>query len=183
MKALAIHFLIQHPECCSASTTITPKNVTRKRLFFAGSFNQEFSRFDGRSFEQIGSTKVSHQDTLGLANYRGEALTVSCYSGVNCQDRTEILNMDSMRWINAQDYPYNLFGFGLYQYSTASTAEAAYIIGGGPRWSQTITEFKYDQWRKIGELFQGRMSHGSITLGAHTLIIGGIVESDPGNPV
>ena len=33
LKALAIHFLIQHPECCSASTTITPKNVTRKLLF------------------------------------------------------------------------------------------------------------------------------------------------------
>ena len=108
---------------------------------------------------------------------------MSCYSGKNCEDRTEILDMASMRWIDGQDYPYNLQGFELYQYSTASTPEATYIIGGGPRWRQSITEFKYDQWKKVGELFHGRMNHGSITLGSQTLIIGGIVESDPENQV
>ena len=152
-------------------------------MIFLFNNEREFQRFDGTTFQQIGSTKVSHQDTLGLANYRGEALTVSCYAGTNCHDRTEILDMASMRWIDAQDYPYNLHGFGLYQYSTASTPDAAYIIGGGPRWRQTITEFKYDQWKKVGELFHGRMNHGSITLGSQTLIIGGIVQSDPENQV
>ena len=58
-------------------------------------------------------------------------------------------------------------------YSTASTSEAAYIIGGHPLTAQIIAEFKNDSWRQIGTLAKGRHSHGSITLNDETMVIGG----------
>ena len=57
-------------------------------------------------------------------------------------------------------------------YSTASTLEAAYIIGGYDT-QELIAEFKNDAWRQLGTLTKGRYGHGSITLGAETMIIGG----------
>ena len=60
-------------------------------------------------------------------------------------------------------------------YSTASTEDSVYIIGG---WqdsssSRTIAQFKDNEWVKIGDLNQGRRGHGSITVGLQTIIIGG----------
>ena len=71
----------------------------------------------------------------------------------------------------------------IWLYSTAATNEAAYIIGGDnspdldsngtPNWqSSTIAEFKNDQWRKLGDLIQGRQRHGSISIGQQTMIVG-----------
>ena len=57
-------------------------------------------------------------------------------------------------------------------YSTASTLEAAYIIGGYDT-QDLIAEFKNDAWRQLGTLAKGRYGHGSITLGAETMVIGG----------
>ena len=68
-------------------------------------------------------------------------------------------------------------------YSTAATDEAAYIIGGFQRnegsshYSPTIAEFKNDQWRKLGDLMQGREVHGSISIGHQTMIVGGYTSS------
>ena len=56
-------------------------------------------------------------------------------------------------------------------YSTASTHDAAYIIGGID--VDTIAEFQNDEWRKLGSLNKGRYYHGSITVGQETMIIGG----------
>ena len=58
-------------------------------------------------------------------------------------------------------------------YSTASTSEAAYIIGGIPNTRQIIAEFRTNSWRQIGTLAKGRDAHGSITLNGETMIIGG----------
>ena len=60
-------------------------------------------------------------------------------------------------------------------YSTAATDDAAYIIGGnqGSSSSPTIAEFKNGQWRKLGDLTQGRQVHGSISIGQLTLVVGG----------
>ena len=61
-------------------------------------------------------------------------------------------------------------------YSTAATDEAAYVIGGhqgSSDYSTTIAEFKNDQWRRLGDLTQGRYAHGSISIGHQTLIVGG----------
>ena len=63
----------------------------------------------------------------------------------------------------------------IFVYSTASTDEAAYIIGGyqGSDYSPIIAEFKNEQWRKLGDLTQGRQYHGSISVGDQAMIVGG----------
>ena len=58
------------------------------------------------------------------------------------------------------------------EYSTASTSEAAYIIGGHYT-KDIIAEFKDNSWRQIGTLAKGRAAHGSITLNGETMVIGG----------
>ena len=60
----------------------------------------------------------------------------------------------------------------IFGYSTASTDDAAYIIGGHDVYD-TIAEFRNDQWRKLGSLSKGRFYHGSITVGQETMIVGG----------
>ena len=60
----------------------------------------------------------------------------------------------------------------IWAYSTASTSEAAYIIGG--RYTgDIIAEFKNDSWRQIGTLARGYYAHGSIILENEVMIIGG----------
>ena len=63
----------------------------------------------------------------------------------------------------------------IHWYSSTATEEAAYIIGGshGSDYSTTIAEFKNGQWRKLGDLTQGRQVHGSISIGRQTMIVGG----------
>ena len=60
-------------------------------------------------------------------------------------------------------------------YSAASSPDAAYIISGyqDESYSKTIAEFKNNQWRKLGDLTQGRQYHGSISVGLRTMILGG----------
>ena len=58
-------------------------------------------------------------------------------------------------------------------YSTASTSEAAYIIGGYFT-KDIIAEFRDNSWRQIGTLAKGRFGHGSIKLNGETMVIGGI---------
>ena len=66
----------------------------------------------------------------------------------------------------------------VFGYSTASTSEAAYIIGGWHH-RNIIAEFKHDSWRQLGTLFQGRTWHGSIVFGNAIMVIGGGIHSDP----
>ena len=58
------------------------------------------------------------------------------------------------------------------QYSTASTSESAYIIGGFFT-GDIIAEFRNNAWRQMGTLAKGRYGHGSITLNEETMVIGG----------
>ena len=60
----------------------------------------------------------------------------------------------------------------IYAYSTASTSEAAYIIGGGST-PEIIAEFKNGAWNQFGTLTKGRRRHGSISLGNEFMVIGG----------
>ena len=57
-------------------------------------------------------------------------------------------------------------------YATASTSEAAYIIGGWYARS-LIAQFKNGAWSQFGTLAKGRYAHGSITLGNQFMVIGG----------
>ena len=67
----------------------------------------------------------------------------------------------------------------VYRYSIASTDEAAYIIAGAQNsfFVPTIAEFKNDRWRKLGYLMQGRLFHGSISIGQRTMVVGGNTNS------
>ena len=60
----------------------------------------------------------------------------------------------------------------IYAYSTASTSEAAYIIGGFYT-RDIIAQFKNDAWSQFGTLAKGRAWHGSISLGNDFIVIGG----------
>ena len=68
------------------------------------------------------------------------------------------------------------------RYSTTSTADAAYIIGGqttdylGVIYVPVVAEYKNDGWSKAGDLLKGRYAHGSIVNGFETMIIGGYVS-------
>ena len=61
-------------------------------------------------------------------------------------------------------------------YSTASTSDAAYIIGGYDT-QNVVAEFKDNQWRQLDNLNKGRDYHGSLSIGDQTIIIGGVAES------
>ena len=63
----------------------------------------------------------------------------------------------------------------LYGYSTASTSDAAYIIG-GDKTRDVIAEFKNDAWRNLGSLVKPRDSQSSISLNGETMIIGGFTS-------
>ena len=65
--------------------------------------------------------------------------------------------------------------FSIGQYTAASTSTAAYIIGGvtDDYKFNTIYQFKDHQWSHYDKLFQGRISHGSITVNGCTMILGG----------
>ena len=46
-------------------------------------------------------------DTQGLGNYNGNAITTGCYDEKECYLKTEILDMTTMTWSDANDYPYS----------------------------------------------------------------------------
>ena len=75
-------------------------------------------------------------------------------------------------------YSYIIFS-SVYYYSTAATSDAAYVIGGYQDgiYSTTIVEFKNNQWRKLSDLRQGRMYHGSISVDFRTMVVGGNTSS------
>ena len=57
-----------------------------------------------------------------------------------------------------------------------------YIIGGGNGESNdlsVIAEYKNDEWFNIGNIQQARYSHGAITSGLWTMMIGGSSAGGP----
>ena len=128
-----------------------------------------FLRFDGKSYHSAGSSLYSHRKTLSMANYVGKALTTGCDYPAECLVKTELMNMETLTWSRGPEFP---FAYSMYEYSTASTSEAAYFIGGSYS-KEVIAEFKNDAWRQLGTLTKGRLVHGSISLDTETMVIGG----------
>jgi len=158
---------------CNTFSEPTPRVL----LCFDFIGDRDCHTFDGTSFEETASSKVSHRETFGMGNYKGQALVTGCGTGGACGLRTEIMDMDKMRWSDEDDYPYpETFFDYIYEYSMASTADAVYVIGGGPRWVQTIGEFRNYRWKNKGNLHRGRMAHASITVGSNIMVIGGSTE-------
>ena len=112
-------------------------------------------------------SRYSHYRTLGLANYKNQALTTGCESG-DCGSKTELFNMETQKWSDGPDYPFGR----IYFYSTGQSSNAAYIIG-GPYTENVVAEFKEGQWRRLGDLSGPRHRHGSITVGTKTMVVGG----------
>ena len=57
-------------------------------------------------------------------------------------------------------------------YSTVSTSDAVYVIGGKYTRS-TIAQFQNGQWNELEDLATGRYRHGSILVDDKTIVIGG----------
>ena len=67
----------------------------------------------------------------------------------------------------------------IYYYSVASTTEAAFVIGGMDRSLSdldVIAKFENNHWSLYGHLQKPRSSHGSITYGNQTFVIGGFTN-------
>ena len=62
--------------------------------------------FDGEIFRSAGSSKFSHQRTLGLASYKGKALTSGCADNSVCYVKTELMDMNTLTWSGGPDYPF-----------------------------------------------------------------------------
>ena len=72
---------------------------------------------------------------------------------------------------------YNNLILRISNYATASTRESVLIIGGytdgSPAYTSTIAEFKNESWKNVGDLTQSRSSHGAISSGSITMVVGG----------
>ena len=64
-----------------------------------------FLSFDGQSYQSAGSSEYSHQNTLGMANYREKALTTGCDYG-SCAVKTELMDMETLSWSSGPEYPF-----------------------------------------------------------------------------
>ena len=87
--------------------------------------------------------------------------------------------MEFWRWVSIESivflYSVNIL-FRIAKYATISTEESVYIIGGyisESDYSSVVAEYKNDEWFNIGNLQQARSSHGAITSGSWTMVIGG----------
>ena len=66
-----------------------------------------FLSFDGDTFETVAASKCDHENTSGLANYRGSPMiTGTQFNSQYCGIKTEIYNFASNQWNDAPDYPY-----------------------------------------------------------------------------
>ena len=63
-------------------------------------------RFDGEVFQTAGSSHFSHRDTLGMGNYKNNALTTGCTGSSSCYIKTELMNMETLEWSNGPDFTF-----------------------------------------------------------------------------
>ena len=61
--------------------------------------------FDGEFFHSAGSSKYSHRNTFGMANYNGKALTTGCNEN-GCGLKTELMDMNTLTWSDGPDFPF-----------------------------------------------------------------------------
>ena len=65
-----------------------------------------FFSFDGEFYHSAGSSTYSHQLTMGMANYKGKALTTGCTNSAGCFVKTELMDMNTLTWTSGPDYPF-----------------------------------------------------------------------------
>ena len=75
-------------------------------IYNYSNFQSLFS-FDGENYALVEDSKYSHDQTLGLGNYGGKALTTGCRDrGCTSRVATELLDMTTMKWSDGLDYPF-----------------------------------------------------------------------------
>ena len=68
---------------------------------------KSISSFDGENYVQVENSKDSHDQTLGLGNYKGKAFVTGCFHyGCTSKVATELLDMTTMKWSDGPDYPF-----------------------------------------------------------------------------
>ena len=84
------------------------KSATRQyfKPWYKLKFLKYFFSYDGENYVEIDESKYSHKDTYGLGNLEGRAVTTGCVIPSECYVKTEILDMTTMTWSDADDYPY-----------------------------------------------------------------------------
>jgi len=159
-------------------------------LCFSGTDDKACQRFDGTDgqiitdgsqWKSITATRYHHRQSR-LATYKGKPFIVGS-RGNNDHKHTELL--ENGAWIKLRDYPYGSYlQGGISAYATASTATAAYIIGGkehaigvGDKPVKTFAKYENDVWTNIGGpnngLSAARYGHNAIWLDDEVFIIGG----------
>ena len=65
-------------------------------------------RFNGEhSFQIAGNSNFPHEFTIGMGNYKGNALTTGCGDGTkSCAIKTELMDMNTLEWSNGPDFPF-----------------------------------------------------------------------------
>ena len=62
-------------------------------------------RYDGQKVETVQSTTYEHERIYHLASYRGQPLTTGSRDPYH--SKTEIMNLQTGKWISAPDYPFH----------------------------------------------------------------------------
>ena len=52
------------------------------------------------------ASRYSHYYTLGLGNYRNKAFTTGCALSPRCSRKSEMLDLETLTWSDAPDYPF-----------------------------------------------------------------------------
>merc|ERR1712113_493955 len=152
--------------------------------------------FDGVSYmdNKIANTTYQHSFTE-LASFEGKPFITGDYQGPYTNNaKTEIYNLnDDSTWYQAADYPYGDF---ISFYSTVSTDQSAFIIGGRQeaqlgqivdQYTAVLAQYTRDsagqmQWYEFSTLLQQRVGHNSILVEDQLVIFGGSARDLAGNP-
>ena len=155
--------------------------------------NFRFDGTDGQDITNMAEWKAIvesryHHKKSRLANYKGKPfITGSRGTGTADNKHTELLQKmaGTLSWASLRDYPYGTYfgGSGISGYATASTASAAYILGGYEHATASghalnvIAKYENDSWSRVGGpaggLLATRYGHNAIWLEDELLIIGG----------
>lgn len=60
--------------------------------------------FDGENFHPIIPSKYSHKGIKALGNYKGRVLAVGCSDSDVCGSKTELFNMNTLKWSDGADF-------------------------------------------------------------------------------
>ena len=101
-----------------------------------------------------------------MAEYNNDPFIVGDYNHAEI----EFFHLAHQQWYIAMSYP---FGNRIFGYAVVSRPGKIFILGGCCDENlSTVSLFENENWKKIGDLIQGRMNHMVIPYGTDVMIIG-----------